>query len=171
MTLADLADLADVVGGIAVVVSLIYLAIQVRQNTGSIRSATLLANTSLWSSLLRDLAEPGTIEAYATGLTGNKDISPMQYTQFFLICRGLFAAFENQHYQYRRGALDEDTYKGYERSIAEQCLAFPGFRIWWEQSRDVFSPAFVTRVDEMISETPAAAPDAYFRQWQSLPRP
>jgi hypothetical protein len=91
VTLSDLADIAEIAGAIAVVVSLVYLAIQVRQNTDSVRSATLQANTALWSSLLSGLAERGTVEAYAAGLSGSKDISPMQYTQFFLLCRGLFA--------------------------------------------------------------------------------
>jgi hypothetical protein len=128
MTLSDLANIAEIVGAIAVVVSLVYVAIQVRQNTESVRSATLQANTALWSTLLSGLAEPGIVEAYATGLSGRKDISRLQYTQFFLLCRGVFAAFENQHYQFRSGILDEETYRGYERAISEQLLAFPGFR-------------------------------------------
>ncbi len=132
MTLSDLANIAEIAGGIAVVISLIYLAIQVRQNTDSIKSATLQANTALWSSLLGNVAEPGAVEAYATGLSGKRDISPLQYTQFFLLCRGLFAAFENQHDQFQRGTLDEEAYKAYERAISEQLLAFPGFRMWWQ---------------------------------------
>ena len=170
MTLSDFADIAEIAGAVAVVVSLVYVAIQLRQNTDSVRSATLQANTALWSTLLSGLAEPGIVEAYATGLSGRKDISRLQYTQFFLLCRGVFAAFENQHYQFRTGVLDEETYKGYERAISEQLLAFPGFRIWWEQSRSVFSPAFVTHVDEMIRNTPVATTDRYFEQWQAFPR-
>ena len=38
----------------------------------------------------------------------------------------------------------DPTYAGYERAISEQLLVFPGFRIWWQQSRSVFSPGFVT---------------------------
>ena len=101
MTLSDFADIAEIAGAVAVVVSLVYVAIQLRQNTDSVRSATLQANTALWSTLLSGLAEPGIVEAYATGLSGRKDISRLQYTQFFLLCRGVFAAFENQHYQFR----------------------------------------------------------------------
>jgi hypothetical protein len=170
MTLSDLANVGEIIGGLAVVISLVYLAIQVRQNTDSVRSATLQTNTALWSSLLSDMADSGTVEAYTIGLSGRKDISPKQYTQFFLLCRGLFAAFENQHYQYRCGILDEETYKGYARAISEQLLAFAGFRIWWEQSRDVFSPPFVKHVDELIRKTPIVMADKYFEQWQSFPR-
>jgi len=170
MTISNLADIAEIVGNLAVVVSLVYLAVQIRQNTQSIRNSTLQSNTDIWSTLLSRLAEPGTVEAYAAGVTGSRDIRPIQYTQFFLLCRGLFVAFENQYYQYRHGALDRETYKGYERAIAEQLLAFPGFRLWWQQSRDVFSPNFAEHVDEMIAKVPQAEPDQFFREWLSMPR-
>jgi len=170
MTLSDLADIAEIVGGIAVVVSLIYLAVQVRQNTKSIRNSTLQANTALWSSVLVSLSEPELVKAYAVGMSGKTDIKPMQYTQFFLICRCLFVAFENQYYQYTQGALDRETYRGYERSMSYQLLSFAGFRVWWQQSRDAFSPAFVDHVDQLIEKAPLLRPDDYFREWQSLPR-
>lgn len=170
MTLSDLADLAEIVGSVAVVVSLVYLAVQVRQNTHSVRSATLQANTALWNSIISTLADPGSVEAYAAGLTGQKDISPVIYTQFFLHCRRIFVAFEDQHFQFRQGILDKETYKGYERSISEQFLAFQGFRIWWEQSKNVFSPQFVEYIDDLISRTEAAEPDKFYKQWQEYPR-
>ena len=40
MTLQDLGDIGERVGAIGVVVSLVYLAIQIRQNTRSVRSAS-----------------------------------------------------------------------------------------------------------------------------------
>ena len=170
MTLSELALLAEVVGGIAVVVSLIYLAVQVRQNTHSVRSATLQSNTALWNSVISNLAEPASAQAYAAGLTGDKDISPLVYTQFFLHCRRIFVAFEDQHFQYCQGVLDEETYKGYERSISKQFLAFQGFRIWWAQSKDVFSPRFVKYLDDLIEQTEPASPDKYYKEWREYPR-
>ncbi len=170
MTLSDLASIAEIVGGVAVVVSLIYLAIQVRQSTHAIRTATLQSNTAMWTSLLMNLSTPDTVEAYAAGLSGSPDISPMVYTRFFILCRSIFVAFEDQHFQYRNGVLDAETYKGYERSISEQFLAFPGFRIWWQQSRHVFSPVFVEHIDGMIARTPVSSPDRYFKEWRSFPR-
>jgi hypothetical protein len=168
--LADWANIAEVAGAIAVVVSLVYLAVQVRQNTVTVRNSTLHSNTALWSTLLTKIAEPGMVEAYLAGVSGKRDIDPLRYTQFFLLCRSLFVAFENQYYQYRQGALDGETYKGYERSISQQLLAFPGFRLWWQQSKDVFSPTFVEHVDDMMSRVKEIAPDTYFREWQSAPR-
>lgn len=166
LTLAQLANLGELLGGVAVVASLVYLAIQIRLNTRTVRGTTHHQNTDLWSSLLFRLAEPEIAQAYVAGMSGRADIRPSHYTQFFFICRAMFVAFENQYYQMRKGVLDPDTYAAYQRSISTQLLAFRGFRVWWAQSRDVFSPAFISHVDAMIAEVPEQQPQALFEDWQ-----
>lgn len=128
MSLEQFAYLAEIISGLAVVASLIYLAIQIRQNTQTVKSATLAGNTEIFSNMLLELASEDNIEAYMTGSMGVADIKSKEFTQFFLQCRVLFVCFENQYYQFSNGSLDEETYKGYERAISEQILAFPGFR-------------------------------------------
>lgn len=166
MTLSQLADLGELIGGLAVVASLVYLAIQIRLNTRAVRSSTLHANTELWSSLFLRLAEPEVAQAYVAGMAGRPDVRPLHYTQFFFVCRAMFVAFENQYYQMRQGALDPETYAAYQRSISTQFLAFRGFRLWWSQNRPVFSPPFVAHVDAMIAEVPEADPEVFLRAWR-----
>ena len=168
MDLSQLADLGELLGGVAVVASLVYLAAQIRQNTRTVRASTLHQNTDLWASLFLRLAEPDIAKAYAVGLTGERDIRPLHYTQFFFICRSMFLAFENQYYQMCHGVLDPEAYAGYERSISSQFLAFRGFRIWWDISRSVFSPEFVDHIDSMIADTPEADPGKLLREWQKI---
>ena len=48
MTLANLANIGEFIGGIAVIVSLIYLALQIRHNTKTVRGSTLQQNTDFW---------------------------------------------------------------------------------------------------------------------------
>lgn len=168
MSLEQFASLAEIIGGLAVVTSLIYLAIQIRQNTQTIKSATLLGNTEIWSNLLLDLASEHNIKAYLAGSLGSAEIKPREFTQFFLQCRVLFVSFEHQYYQYSNGSLDEETYKGYERSIANQLLAYPGFRLYWKMCREHFSPVFVEYLDAVIANTPEEAPGALLGQWRQL---
>lgn len=156
------------IGGFAVFASLVYLAIQVRQNTRSVEASTLHQNTDLWITTFLRLADPDIAVAYVAGMTANPDIRPQHYTQFFLICRAVFLAFENQYYQMRRGVLDPETYAAYQRSISTQFLAFRGFRLWWKQSQAVFSPTFVKHIDAMIVDVPEADPDGFLREWQRL---
>jgi len=168
--LSQLADVGELLGGVAVVASLVYLAVQIRQNTKTVRASTLHQNTDLWSSLFLRLAEPDIARAYVAGMAGQPDIKPLQYTQFFFVCRSMFLAFENQYYQMRHGTLDSEAYAGYERSISTQLLAFRGFRLWWEMNRSVFSPDFVAHVDAMIADVPEADPTSFLREWHDIAR-
>lgn len=167
LTLAQLSDLGELLGGIAVFASLVYLAIQIRQNTRSVRGSTHQQNTELWTRLFLHLAEGEAAQAYAYGMSGEPDIRPLHYTQFFFICRAMFVGFENQYYQMRQGVLDPETYAAYERSISTQFLAFRGFRLWWAQSRQVFTPAFIAHIDEMIAGVPELEADAFLVDWQA----
>jgi hypothetical protein len=171
VALSQLADIGELLGGIAVVASLIYLAIQIRQNTRTARASTLHQNTDLWTNMWLRLAEPNIARAYVSGMAGQHDIRPLQFTQFFFVCRAMFLAFENQYYQMRLGVLDPEAYAGYERSISTQFLAFRGFRFWWELNRSVFSPDFVDHVDAMIGDTPESDPESLLRQWHDITEP
>lgn len=115
-----------------------------------------------------NIAEKGVAEAYTAGVTGRDDIDPVHFTQFFLVARAYFVAFENQYFQFCEGSLDEGAYKGYERSISTQVLAFPGFRVWWQMNRAVFSDKFVTRVDQLIAAQPAIDAGHMYKEWQHL---
>jgi hypothetical protein len=56
MTLSELSDIGEIVGGVAVVASLVYLALQIRQNTRAVRGSTLHFNVDLWAQYERLLS-------------------------------------------------------------------------------------------------------------------
>jgi phytoene dehydrogenase-like protein len=168
LTLSELADIGELAGGVAVVASLVYLALQVRQNTRAVRGSTLHLNTDLWASLFLRLSDQAVTQAYIAGMSGQPDIKPLHYSQFYFICKTMFLALEDQFYQARQGTLDREIYAAYERATTDQLLAFPGFRIWWLQTRSTFSPSFVARVDEMIATTPESDPRMFLHEWQRL---
>ena len=165
-----LGAIGEVVGAIAVVVTLIYLAVQIRQNTSSIRASTLQSNTNVWASTFTAIADEELARVYAIGSLGSPEAKPIAYTQFFFLCKAMFVGFEDQYYQYRQGTLDENIYLGYERSIALQALAFPGVQAWWRQTRDTYSPEFVARIDKMIAEVPLANVNDSYVEWQEFAR-
>lgn len=120
--------------------------------------------------MLLTISDAEHMSAYLYGASGLEDIRPKEYTQFILQSRVLFVAFENQYYQYCNGSLDEETYKGYERTISNQILAFRGFCMYWELNREMSSPIFAKHVDSMIANTPEIAPDKMLKDWQRLAR-
>jgi len=168
MNLNELANLGEFIGGIAVIATLIYLAIQLRQNTRALKSATLANNTSLWSAMLVSIADGDKSKAYLHGSIGSDEIEPGEFLQFFLLSRALFVGFENQHHQFNQGMLDKSIYDGYERSFQDQILSMPGFRRYWKQCQHEFSPQFQGRVKEMLKGIPEVDPNRLMKQWRIL---
>ena len=170
MTLEQLANLGEFISGLAVVGSLKYLAMQIRQNTQSVKSSTLATNTSNWSSMLVNSASLDKSEAYLSGILGKEDISPVHFLQFVQIARAMLVSFETQHYQFLHGALDKEIYFGYEQACKDQMLAFPGFQMVWQITRDGFSPVFAELVDRLIGELTEADSVKLITAWQRLAR-
>jgi hypothetical protein len=168
MTLANLANIGEFIGGIAVVVSLIYVALQIRQNTKTIRGSTLQQNTDFWGDMFLQLAHPELAKVFAIGMQGRADIAPIIFTQFSFIARSMFLGLENQYFQYRNGILDPDSYLGYEKIIQTQILAYRGFRIYWEQYHFFYSPAFISHIDALIERTPEAVGAPLLEEWIAI---
>ena len=88
MTLTDLANISDAVGGIAVVITLIYLAIQIRQNTRMMRaSAHHSANQLAVDINLALGTDPQVAEVLLVGSTDPNDLTPSQGVMFHLMMR------------------------------------------------------------------------------------
>jgi len=170
MNLQQLANLGEFIGGLAVIASLIYLAIQIRQNTRSVKSSTLATNTANWSSMLVNLADAGKSEAYLDGIVGKEDIGAAHFLQFVQIARAMFVSWETQYYQYRNGALDSDIYLGYERACRDQMLVYPGFQMVWEITREGFSPVFCELINGLIDEIDDGESFLMIQKWQQLAR-
>jgi hypothetical protein len=145
MTLGQIAQIGEILGGIGILGSLIFVGLQVRQNTETIRASTLQLNTDYWSTFLTNVAHPQFVKIYGKGLTGD-DLDQTEFSQFFLLMRAYLLGLENQHYQ---------------------AFAFPGLRAMWKIVRHTYSDEFVTFVDKQIAATPAHQ-DSVFRKWKAL---
>jgi len=85
-TLSDLANIGQVVGALAVVGSLIFVGLQVRQNTKSNQTSALQLNADYWLNYITALADPEFAKLYAMGASGRADLDKQQFGQFFLLC-------------------------------------------------------------------------------------
>ncbi len=170
MTLSDLANIGQVVASVAVIASLMFVGLQIRQNTKANRASTLQMNADYWLTYLTTLADSRFSVLYSKGALGRKDLDGEQFGQFFFLCRATFMGCENQHYQYRTGLLDEDAYRGYQATIREQIAAFPGVRAMWQLVKHTYGTEFVKFLDVQIAKTPAHERGSIQERWTELLR-
>jgi hypothetical protein len=152
VTLQDLANLGEFIGSVAVVLSLVYLAIQVRQNTASIRTenfARALERVSAMQSLLfenRDLAQ-----LQAQGVLDPSTLTRVERLQLTWWLTEAFGAFEFMFHQAQSGALPDEVWGRWSASIA-WWLSFPGVQAWWRAIPTPFSESFTSFVDAQIRD-------------------
>ena len=142
ITLQDLGNLGEVLGAIGVIVSLLYLALQIRQNTRSVRASTYQAFSESFRdfrNLLVGDERLGTI--WIRGLRSRPDLSAAERAQFDALLMNFLRGVEVSFYQQANGLLDAGFYRGW----IDEALAIwrlPGPREWWSENAQFFNPEF-----------------------------
>lgn len=149
------AAISEVIGAVAVVVSLIYLAYQVRQNTRAIRGSTLDAITDHQQDELRWSAEIAHI--WNKVFEKPESLTFEESWQLGEWTNAAFTARQNEFHQYRHGLLDEDVWLASE-NIIRLLVNLDWVRNWWqEHARNDRSAEFVELVDGIIAGQPRNA--------------
>ncbi len=150
MTLDDLGNIGEFVGAIGVIVSLVYLAVQIRRNTSSVRASTFqeaVRDVAILSDLLATDAELARI--WSSGLRDLDTLKPDERVRFAAYMLGMFRRLENVVYQTQHGSLDPAYWDG-QLSSMRSTLTQPGVAAWWERARGLFSPSFREYVEREI---------------------
>ncbi len=170
LELGDLADLGEFIGGIVVIFSLVYLAIQVRQNTDSIRAenfARVVDRISATQSALSQDPELATL--HARGVADIQSLSPQERIQFTWWFVEAFGAFEFIFHQARAGAIPEEIWARWSATI-RWWLSHPGVRDWWHASPAPFSESFTSFVEAQLADA-TRDPETDARWQEFLARP
>ena len=139
---------SEVIGTVAVVATLIYLAIQIREGTKATNAATResVSKSSL-EFLLQISGSAETTEIFLKGLHSDS-LEPVDLMRFDMIIHAAFEIFDSTYSQWRRGVLiDEDWEKW--REVMSDYVAYEGVQASWARQGKNFSPAFREYVESM----------------------
>jgi hypothetical protein len=157
MSLEDLGNIGEFVAAIAVVISLVYLAIQIRQNTHSVRSSTFQAairdNTEIIDPLLRD---PELNRIWYEGIRDFDSLSTEERRLFATYMTTALLRLENLVYQSRCGALDPESWEG-TRGNFKNTFSQPGTRVWWKRARHIFNRQLQDFIEKEILDNGRAS--------------
>ena len=109
MSLENLGNLGEFLGGIVVVVSLFYLAFQVRQNTQSIRAESYArALERLAGMQARFAGDADLSDLFSRGLFSTSSLTQAERVRFNWALYELFGAFEFLFHHAQKGMLDQE---------------------------------------------------------------
>jgi len=142
MTLDQVASIGEIISGIAVIISLVYLAIQIRTNTEAERSSTYQSIVSDFGAMNNTMAStPELSHMFVQAMENYHQLSSDQKARISQIFFQCFRYFENMFYQHKKGYLDEEVWIGWKRLMLTY-YSRPGFQTWWEHRREVYSEPF-----------------------------
>lgn len=149
MNLSTLAQLGEFLGGVAVLVTLIYLVVQIRQNTNALKRASA-RQTSMQNSLaLR--AQIDHPELSATGFDELTNLSVGERWRFDLIWAMWFQGFEQTLEDERLGLQSSEVTRPY-KVITRGILATPNGSRWWDERKVWFNASLQEEIEKLKEE-------------------
>jgi hypothetical protein len=112
-TLGDLANMAEIVGAIAIVISLIYVGQEHRANTAAVKANSLQSITNSSSASMLAVVENGDFADIR--LQGDQDpakLSGADRLRYVLYQRQMWLHFQNVWTQWQLGVIDAGVWKG-----------------------------------------------------------
>ena len=154
ITLEQASFLAEILGGIAVIVSLIYVGLGVRQNAQAVRLSAGQAIARELREVVSQWVSADVADIMVLGVN-NLEISGAEKLRFYAIFNNLMRVMENGYYQFAAGTLDPTLWEGFKHTLAD-VMSSPGAKSWWAARKHWFSAEFQRYFDEDVS--PGATP-------------
>lgn len=149
--LSELGSLGEFVGAIAVVASLVYVGIQLRQNTAAIRITTAQAFTDTWNSYISTLnLSPPLADIFYRGLSGTSHLKDEEVVQFYAFLSQAFTTYQSFFIQRQKGVVDERYWTSYVQAILD-LMSGQGVREYWEYRHHWYTQEFQDYVNSVSS--------------------
>lgn len=145
-----LGAIAELIGGIAVLITLVYLAIQVR-HANRIQRQTLLSNqTAHWVANCQTLgAHPELNRAWHKALRGD-DLTQDERWQWSILLYGVIVDFEEMYFLHKEGYQYDFRWQSIHKALRNYLNTPAGVR-WWDTVKHLyFHEEVVDYVDESI---------------------
>lgn len=135
LTLSDLANLAEIIGAVVIVISLVYVGQELKENTAAIQASSLQSITNASSTSMLAVVDNG--EFAEIRLRGDRDpsqLSESERLRYVLYQRQMWLHFQNIWTQWQLGVLNDDVWAGYERVICGDLVRTRAQKNWWRDT-------------------------------------
>jgi len=165
MTLQDLGNLGDFIGGVAVIVTLVYLALQVHQNnrllranTSSVRAASSIAiNERLVGVNQSLIGDPSLAQIFVRELSSPGSIEGADRVRLDALLQSMFISFENILKLAHAGTIGPNDWEPWSRHL-RNWLRNPAVRAWWNRQQSPFGEDFARHVRALLDELEGPPP-------------
>jgi len=159
--LQEYALMAEIVGSIAIVLSLGFVGFEVHQNNQTNIQTATQAVVSVHIESMRLLSRDRELACiYSRGVQDYKSLRGSERVRLSGFFLAIYYGIQEMWTLFEQGAMEPDVWSGFE-SQAHEITSLPGFRQWYATRRQWFGGAFQAYLDGIFEEPQAFDPVIY----------
>jgi hypothetical protein len=154
MTFEQLSSLAQIVGSVGVMLSLIFVGLQIRQNTSALQRNEHNSTMAQWTVIRMAIAKHREIaELMTAGLHGQRPMDAADQLRLEqMLQEQAWAAFHIWD-RTQRGIFPKGTFEATGGALLSGLLTTAGGADWWRSAKQIgFPPGFVADVDAILAK-------------------
>ena len=140
--------IGEIVGAIAVVLSLGYLAVQIRNQNTESRNSAMHDISSGWRAASEQFTDEGLATIFIKANHDFDSLTEVEALRFVAGVHGIFRVYEEAYNQHRQGRLDAQLWDAMNHQYASY-LAAPAFHKYWELRGFQYNTDFRAYVEEL----------------------
>ena len=154
MDIQNLGNIGEFVSGIAVIISLVYLAQQIRSSSRAPRFDSHMKIRLLTAESQKNLTDPQKAKIFREGLNDPDSLTEDERTSFFSMIY-MMVNIADARLVYESTSRDHDAYK----AEADPITFFgntPGFQRWWVNAKRTYNAEMIAHVESHFSSSSVA---------------
>lgn len=145
---------AELLAAIAVVISLIFVGVEIGQNSQINIENSTQQILSEQRAIIRTFSEDVTFAClYVRGTNDYMNLSASEKARFSAYMSSFFGVAEDMHILMMRNRIEPEVWQGQERRMAD-AFELRGIKEWYATRRHWFSDSFQRYVDDLESQYP-----------------
>ena len=163
-SIQDLGALGEFVAAMAVLITLVYLSLQVRQGN---RHAKAQARQRMVEQAQSELYTLVGNDVLADSFSKEGQLSPQEQAKLNFFLASSMRQREWEWFQYQDGSIDSKVYEAYHGVILVQMGSQRGRRWWASIGKTAFDPDFVSAVDSLLAGNESSTYFKDIRRWDN----
>jgi len=168
MSLEDFYYVSQIIASVAVLASLIYLAIQTRQTARNQQAQMHAMRLQAVREDIKRITDVSFQHTYQAGMAADTELTPAELGQFLGVTYGLLLNFQEQFHEFKEGMINARRWEPSRAALRRQ-MTWPGTRAAFAAYREEFDPQFVALVAQILAEVKTApAMQSAALRWRQL---
>ena len=154
MSFEKISYVAQIVASLGVIASLIFVALQIKQNTAALQRNEHNSTMAQWTVIRMAIAKHRDIaELMTAGLQGESPLDAADQLRLEqMLQENAWAAFHIWD-RTQRGIFPKGTFEATGGALLDTLLRTPGGESWWRKAKHIgFHPGFVSDVDAILAK-------------------